>query len=749
MTDASTRKTFNRQLVRALVIPFLLLILCPLVGYLVVGHLAEVVRLDRHSVEVIAATHELDKSLVDLETGVRGFQLTGDAVFLEPYDAALKTVPAQFAHVEQAVSDSPAQTQRLDVVRRDVEAWTGFAGEAIDRVRQGTPRDRAFYATGKALMDRTRADMGVFLNAERTLLEERSRTVGPAKQEAVLWVGGLFLAVVGILMWWTWLQMRVLANTYEEAIRTTELEKERFRVTLASIGDAVIVTDRNGTVTFLNSEAERMTGWSQAEAPGHPLKSIFRIINEETRQLVEDPVEKVFKELRVVGLANHTVLISKTGVEWMIEDSASPIFDVDRNISGVVLVFQDAGVRRRAQKALVVARDQAVAASQAKDDFLAALSHELRTPLNPVLLLASENSNRTELDDEVREDFATIAKNVMLEARLIDDLLDLTRISNRKLSLDMEVIDVRSVLRDAVDKLAAEIREKGLQLECRLGGGPAWIKGDAARMQQVFWNVLRNAVKFTSRGGQIKVDTAIDGGNQGITVTIADTGLGLTPGELERAFEPFSQGQHAEKTGAHRFGGLGLGLAIARSIIELHGGTIEATSSGRDRGANFTIKLALTVPPRRDLQPATNILAEAGSVPLPPYRILFVEDHEATRTAMGELLHRRGCRVTTVATAAAALAAAEKEKFDLVIADLGLPDGDGTELMRTLRERHGLQGIATSGFGMGADIERTRAAGFDAHLTKPLVISQLEYAILKGPWAKPSDGKNLGEPARR
>jgi PAS domain S-box-containing protein len=741
MTDTFTRQAFNRQLLRTLLLPFVLLILCPFIGYAVVSHLADVVRLDRHSVEVLASANELEKTFIDLETGVRGFQLTGDPVFLEPYDAAEKTVRAQFERVQQAVADSAEQTQRLELVRRDFEGWSLFATEAINRVRQGIPRDRAFYAAGKALMDRTRTDMGAFLSAEQHLLDERSRTVGPAKQTAVIWIAGLFVTMMVAILWWTWIQLRDLATTYQAALTAAELEKERFRVTLASIGDAVIVTDRNGAVTFLNSEAERMTGWNLAEARGHPLRTIFRIINEESRQPVDDPVEKVFKEHRVVGLANHTVLISKAGVEWMIEDSASPIFDPERQISGVVLVFQDAGVRRHAQKALVEARDQAVAASQAKDDFLAALSHELRTPLNPVLLLASENSNRPELPEDVRGDFMTIAKNVMLEARLIDDLLDLTRITNRKLSLDVEVMDAIAVLRDALGKVSAELTAKNLHLETQLADQPAWIKGDAARLQQVFWNVLRNAVKFTPAGGKVRVSAGPAPDGQHLTVTVTDTGLGLTPAELERAFEPFAQGQHAAKTGSHRFGGLGLGLAIARSIIELHSGTIEAASPGRDQGATFTITLALTAAPRADLRPAANILDEVASVPLPPYKILLVEDHEATRTALAELLRKRGCQVTAADSVASAMASAAKAPFDLVVSDLGLPDGDGTELMRTLRQQYGLHGIATSGFGTEADVAKARAAGFDAHLTKPLVISQLEHAILKGPWATSPDGK--------
>jgi CheY-like chemotaxis protein len=364
------------------------------------------------------------------------------------------------------------------------------------------------------------------------------------------------------------------------------------------------------------------------------------------------------------------------------------------------------------------------------------LSHELRTPLNPVLLVASDNAERSDLAEDVRLDFQSIAKNIQLEARLIDDLLDLTRIANRKLSVDLQVIDAQASLRDALDKVAGDIKEKGLHLEPALQKGSAWVRGDGARLQQVFWNVLKNAVKFTPAGGRVSAQSAVSADRRSFSVVISDSGLGLTPDELRRAFEPFVQGEHADDSPEHPFGGLGLGLAIARGIVQMHSGTIEAVSPGRDRGASFRINLPLVDPAREEDLAGPPGAASAETDPLPSYRILLVEDDAPTHVAMAQILRKRGCEVTVAASAAAALIAAGQKRFDLVISDLGLPDGDGCELMRMLRQKYGLQGLATSGFGTEADIARAKQAGFHAHLTKPITIARLESELLNGPWSK-------------
>jgi signal transduction histidine kinase len=245
------------------------------------------------------------------------------------------------------------------------------------------------------------------------------------------------------------------------------------------------------------------------------------------------------------------------------------------------------------------ARDAAEDANQAKDDFLAALSHELRTPLNPVLLLATEAAENDNVPAEVRADFDTIAKNVMLEARLIDDLLDLTRITRGKLTLDFQRVPLHGVIRDAVANVEREMKEKELSLSLDFWDANPVVEGDPVRLQQVLWNVLKNAAKFTGRRGEVRVTTRPGAGpNAGrVIVEISDNGIGISPGEIGRIFDAFAQGNHGEKQNLHRFGGLGLGLAISRSLVELHSGRIRAFSSGVGRGSTFTIDLPLAAGP--------------------------------------------------------------------------------------------------------------------------------------------------------
>ena len=254
----------------------------------------------------------------------------------------------------------------------------------------------------------------------------------------------------------------------------------------------------------------------------------------------------------------------------------------------------EARVRERTDE-LAFARDRALAASRAKDDFLATLSHELRTPLSPVLLLASEGAANAELSPEVRADFATIAENVALEARLIDDLLDVTRIVRGKLSLDLRPVDLHAALQAAVAMVQAELREKNVSLTLQLEAGSQPMLGDDVRLKQIFWNIIKNAVKFTPHGGAIVVETRAEPDGSRLSIRFTDTGLGMTAGEIARAFDAFSQGDHASPGAPRVFGGLGLGLAISRQLVELHAGSITAASAGRNQGTTFRIELPLQV----------------------------------------------------------------------------------------------------------------------------------------------------------
>jgi signal transduction histidine kinase len=377
------------------------------------------------------------------------------------------------------------------------------------------------------------------------------------------------------------------------------------------------------------------------------------------------------------------------------------------------------------------ARDEALAASRAKDDFLAALSHELRTPLNPVLLLASDAATRSDLPEPIRADFDLIRKNIELEARLIDDLLDLTRITRGKLALDLQLVDPQLALQDALETVRADARAKEISLSYNPDPGRPLVRGDPIRLQQIFWNILKNAVKFTPDGGSIAVVVRADPAAGRLILTIEDNGIGLTAEELPRIFRIFSQGEHAADGGPHRFGGLGLGLAISRTLAELHAGTIRATSRGRDRGATFVVDLPLAAESRAPATAPT--LASAGPGPASAVRarcILLVEDHAATRLVLAQMLTGRGYRVLSAGSVAEARACAAQDRtIEALISDIGLPDGNGYDLMAELSAAQPLKGIALTGYGMDHDLAASRRAGFSTHLTKPVRIQLIAEAL--------------------
>lgn len=390
---------------------------------------------------------------------------------------------------------------------------------------------------------------------------------------------------------------------------------------------------------------------------------------------------------------------------------------------------------RGANVNLTTATQAAERANHAKDDFLAALSHELRTPLAPALIAAASLREDVRLPADVRAQAGMIERNIGLEARLIDDLLDLTKISHGKLLLRRETCDAHGLIKLAIEIVREEAREKNIMIEQTFAASHSALAVDPARFQQVIWNLLRNAVKFSPVGGKISVrtsDTKNAGALPWLRIEVADTGIGIDPAQLEQIFLPFEQG---DRSGDHRFGGVGLGLTIARAVVVAHGGTIKAVSAGRNCGATFIVEL----PGAPESQPSslkrdtsgvagtvTSVAALRRSRPL---RLLLVDDHASTLQALSHLLQRDGHHVTTATTAAEAREAAAKDKFDFVISDLGLPDCNGIELMAELRASHGLRGVALTGYGMENDLVRSREAGFIHHLVKPVSIAELRRII--------------------
>ncbi|MDX2080701.1 MAG: PAS domain S-box protein [Terrimicrobiaceae bacterium] len=391
------------------------------------------------------------------------------------------------------------------------------------------------------------------------------------------------------------------------------------------------------------------------------------------------------------------------------------------SVRHLLAVIHDVTAQKRIEEELRSARDAAESASRARDKFLAVLSHELRTPLSPVLLTSSVLARDASLPQSAREAMAMIQRNVKVEARLIDDLLDLSRVLNGKLHLERQVLGLHGAIHHAVENCAEEASAAGLEISEFFRAPVDLVSGDSARLQQVFWNLLKNAIKFTPAGGRVEIETTCAGGH--FVAVVRDTGIGIPESAIGRLFQAFEQaGEHI----GQRFGGLGLGLAICKGIIDLHGGTISAASGGVGRGAAFTVRLPLQRSTAADSNKSPDVETAAGSSLL---RVLLVEDHADTADAVARLLRSSGAEVTVAHTAEAALNAANESPFDLLISDLGLPDLRGTDLIRRLHAVRSMPGIAMSGYGAEEDLEATRAAGFAEHLVKPIDARELENAI--------------------
>ncbi|MDB4982573.1 MAG: hypothetical protein JWM82_3325 [Myxococcales bacterium] len=709
-------------------------------------------------------------------------------------------------------------------------------------------------------------------------------------------------------------------------VRASALEREDetnrwFTTTLRSIGDAVIATDTAGRVTFMNPVAEALTRWSESDARGRALDEVFAIFSEETRQVAENPVTKVLREGRIVGLANHTVLRPKQGPEIPIDDSGAPIRTRDGKLVGVVLVFRDvttekresarrdflsragealvssldyqstlgtvaslavptladwcsvdvvdagdtprqvavahvdplkvqfardlslryppdpmaptgapnvirtgrselypeipaalleAGARdaehlrlikelrlesamvvplrargrtlgamtfvfaesgrrygeddlsfaqdfaRRAAMAIENAlalkatddararegalRGEAEIASRAKDDFLATVSHELRTPLNAILgwtmiLL------RRQPDEEVGRGLAVIERNARAQAKLIEDVLDVSRIISGKLTLTLGATNVGDAVRSAIETVTPAAEAKTIALTCEVADGALTITADPDRLQQVVWNLLSNAVKFTPKGGRVSVIAERRGSHVSIAVT--DTGEGIRREVLPLVFEPFQQG---DASTTRRHGGLGLGLAIVKQLVSAHGGTVFATSEGTGKGATFTVQIPAraAVPALSraasfvgDLRAASDLASDGAPrepQSLDGLRLLVVDDEADTLDVVGEVLRECGAEVEAVSSADEALERLARAIPDVIVSDIGMPGQDGYTFLRKVRalpaERGGLTpAVALTAYARGEDIQRAYAAGFQKHVAKPVELAQLAAVI--------------------
>lgn len=522
----------------------------------------------------------------------------------------------------------------------------------------------------------------------------------------------------------------VLHAANEALIEQTKL----LNLIVTNMGDGLLVVDKDGHSLLSNPATRRMLKLGpDEEVPRNCADDCgFYRPDKKTKLRAGDvPTTRA-----VVGesIDREEIFIRHSGGGGIWADvTARPLRDEQREIHGAVAVFRDITAHKESEEQQEMlleertARVEAEAANRAKDKFVAMLGHELRTPLTPVLAGVELLAQQVNGHGELRSTIELIRRNVELEARLIDDILDLTAIAKGKVTLDLNVIDVHAVVRSALEIFQREVTKKNLRIVSELKAGQSFAKADHARLMQVFWNVINNAIKFTSSEGLIRIQSHNEPeGN--IVVDVSDTGIGIEPEFLPRIFDSFEQGVRKVQSG---HGGLGLGLAISKAIVEAHDGQMLASSPGRNRGTIVTVSLA-TVPvstARKAVAPMEDSSPHRSSSPAKLLRILLVDDHTDTVTALGMLLRRIGYEVECAESKTEALQLAARSHFDLLVTDIGLPDGTGHELLLEIRARQPIAAIAVSGFGMEDDLEKSRAAGFAKHLIKPLNVDQLQSAL--------------------
>jgi PAS domain S-box-containing protein len=497
-----------------------------------------------------------------------------------------------------------------------------------------------------------------------------------------------------------------------------EQTEKQFHILVDSVEEyAIYMLDPVGNVVTWNLGAQRIKQYKAHEIIGKNFASFYTAED----VAAEKPQRNLREAARTGHLRAQGLRVRKDGSTFHAEIVLTALRDSAGNLRGFSKVTRDITdqVRSRETEAAKIAAEKA---SKAKDAFLAALSHELRTPLTPALVAATYLAdNADKFSAEFAEDIDIIKRNVQLQARLIDDLLDLTRVTRGKLDLQFENVDAHILVRDAIEIASSSIASKKIRVSTQLNAEEHYIRADSIRIQQVFWNLINNAVKFTSPSGKIDIRTSNDDRGR-FQFEITDNGIGIEVEWQSSLFAPFEQ---ADPSIRRQFGGLGLGLAISKHLVNLHGGAIEVQSRGRSYGATFKVTLDAVA----NHIEKSGVDLQAQKKPGKSLRILLVEDHRDTRHALSRLLTHFGHQISVADNTQRALETMASQKFDVVLCDIGLPDGSGYEVVSQAKQKHPVKAVAITGFGTDEDVRRGKEAGFDFHLVKPIDFHELRTVL--------------------
>ncbi|MCC7422375.1 MAG: CHASE3 domain-containing protein [Planctomycetaceae bacterium] len=692
-----------------------------------------------HTYQVTARLEHVSSLLRDSEAGIRGFVVTDDQTFLASHTAAVAQLDQALEGARELVHDNEGQGERFANLERMVRhVVAGHARVVGLRRSEGFEAARAQIKKGEinAEAEAAREQIAEMRRIEADLLATRRAQVRAAEQFAT--ATNLLTTLAAIL---TIVLVYALNASYirgrDRAAGLIQAERERLRVTLASIGDGVISTDVMGHVTFLNPVAERLTGWTNEDAIGVPIQRVFQIVNEETRETVQNPVEKVLERGAIIGLANHTILLSKSGEEWPIDDSAAPIRDPEGQLQGVVLIFREISERRQAERELQETRKAAETANRAKSEFLANMSHEIRTPMAAILGYSELMVPHLQ-DDHCRNCVAIIKRNGQFLLDIINDILDLSRIEAGRLEIERTRFDLAEAVNDVLSMMSVRAQEKNIELKAEyVGRLPATIESDAVRLRQILVNLIGNAIKFTEQGRvNVAVERLASAEPPKLRFTVSDTGIGISPELQSQLFQPFSQGDGSIR---RRFGGTGLGLTISKRLAVMLGGDISVKSQV-GRGSSFSVTIAiapldsneLLIPDRTAGRPAG---AVEPALPQIAGRILIVDDRRDVRFLAQEIVTKAGGQVETADDGREAIRLirereATNQPYDLVVMDMQMPVLDGYETVRILREGgYRKPIIALTAGAMAGDRERCLESGCNSYVSKPIDRKELLRVI--------------------
>jgi PAS domain S-box-containing protein len=673
-----------------------------------------------HAQHVRYQLSHVQQLLVDMGPSVRRFEMTHDERVFQEAETAAAALPLELATLQRLVRDDPGLPPLASELVAAAHARERQANDMIARIRAGDSASvDAMIARGDnvKVLDACRSVIAHMKDDEEQLLRIHSSASAGARDTVAFAIISTTALAVLLLVVVAYVSMRHSAQL--------QRVQNDLSTTLRSIGDAVISTDAAGNVRFMNAVAEQLTGWTSREAQGLPLNQVFQVVGEQTGEPIENPVSRVMREQKVVGMTDQTVLIGRNVPRRAIEDSGAPIYGVDGKLVGVVVVFRDTTTQRTAQRALIENEAALRESDQRKDVFLATLSHELRNPLAPIRTAARLLESPSLTAEELQRSRSIISRQVRHMASLLDDLLDVSRITRGVLTLKKEKVALKGLFEAAVETARPAIDAKRHALHVEWPADDLWLQADPVRLTQVVTNLLTNAAKYTDPEGRISVFSRTEG--KDLIICVRDNGIGLAPPMLTKVFEMFSQVPTAR---GHADGGLGIGLALVKGLVELHGGRVEAQSAGLEQGSEFMVYF-----PDSRVEAPQMAAGPAGDTDLPApraLRVLIADDNRDSAESLGMLLELSGHHIYLAHTGLDALAMAADKVPDAALLDIGMPGMDGYQVAANIRREpwgSAMTLIAITGWGQEDNKRMARAAGFDHHLTKPMDSVMLESIL--------------------